>query len=212
MKRQRKTSPSGVNQELYSIWKRLKITAIFILFISLFFVPKNGFGATGEEVYNKLCMACHSLSNKVLLGPGLHGMSERRSEEWLISWIRDSQGLIESGDEEAIKIFEEYHNVPMPGFPQLSDDEIRALIAYVDEQSVETATATSGGGATASASNAGSDSGEADSGSNQLFFWIVVALIVFIFLLYRYKRKAFETLNQSGFHSEPHSIPNYFAV
>lgn len=213
MKRQRKKITTGFVQELHSVCTGLKITTIFILFTFLFFIPKNGFGETGKEIYNKLCASCHSLSNKELLGPGFNGLSERRSEEWLIKWIRDSQGLIATGDEEAVKLLEEYNGVPMPGFPQLTDEEIREFIAFVDKNSGEAEAATASGDAVSSStSNTASNSDTEMDKNIQLFVWTAVSLLIFAFLLFRFKKKTLEALNQSGFHSEPHIIPNYFGV
>lgn len=84
----------------------------------------------GEKLYKANCSACHSIGSNKVVGPGLQGISDKRSEEWLIKWIKNSPELIASGDADAVAIFEEYNKMPMP--PQaLSDDEIRAILAYI---------------------------------------------------------------------------------
>src|SRR5690606_32872946 len=83
----------------------------------------------GEKIFKSKCTSCHAIDRKVV-GPALKGVSDTKSEEWLIKWIRNSQALIASGDAEAIKIFEEYNKSVMTSFTDLSDDQIKSVIAY----------------------------------------------------------------------------------
>jgi len=96
----------------------------------------------GESLFKTKCAACHSVGANRLVGPGLEGINEKRTQEWLISWIKDSQALIASGDADANAIFEEYNKSPMIPFADMSDEEIIAMLDYIDTQS-------SGGDATA---------------------------------------------------------------
>ena len=77
-----------------------------------------------------------------LVGPGLEGVTEKYEKEWLIKWIRNSQALIQSGDERAIAIFEEYDKSVMPGF-DFSDEEFSDLLAYLESPPVDEVVATS---------------------------------------------------------------------
>ncbi len=85
--------------------------------------------AQGQEIFQRLCFACHTIGGGRLVGPDLQGVSERRSEEWVIAFVQHSQQVISDGDSVASALFAEFANVPMPDMP-LSDNEIRALIAY----------------------------------------------------------------------------------
>ena len=91
----------------------------------------SGDAAAGKEIFNTLCAACHKLDGNSI-GPPLRGVGERRDTEWLHEWIRNSQALIASGDEQAVEIFNEYNQVAMPPFPQLSDVDIDNILAYVN--------------------------------------------------------------------------------
>lgn len=91
----------------------------------------SGDAAAGKEIFNTLCAACHKLDANSI-GPPLRGVGERRDTEWLHEWIRNSQALIAAGDEQAIEIFNEYNQVAMPAFPQLSDADIDNILAYVN--------------------------------------------------------------------------------
>ena len=84
----------------------------------------------GEQIFKQNCTACHMMTDTKLVGPGLKGVTDKYEKEWLIKWIRNSQELIASGDERAIKIYEEYNKVAMSSF-YFSDDEFSDLLAYM---------------------------------------------------------------------------------
>ncbi|RKO70279.1 cytochrome C [Sphingobacterium puteale] len=90
----------------------------------------------GEKIFKSKCTSCHAIDRKVV-GPALKGVPDTKSEEWLIKWIRNSQALIASGDAEAVKIFEEYNKSVMTSFTDLSDDQIKSVIAFIKDASVE---------------------------------------------------------------------------
>ena len=86
----------------------------------------------GEKLYKANCTACHQIDSK-LIGPSLRGVSDKYSEEWLIKWIKNSAELIASGDADAIAIYEEYNKSPMTAFPYFSDDDVKNILAYIEE-------------------------------------------------------------------------------
>lgn len=81
-------------------------------------------------MFDGTCKACHTIGGGKLVGPDLSGVTDRRSEDWLKSFIKSSQGMINSGDADAVAIYEEYNKTLMPD-AQMSDAEIAAVIAYV---------------------------------------------------------------------------------
>lgn len=56
--------------------------------------------ADGAKVFKKHCKKCHKLSEKAGVGPGLKGVSAKRSEKWLRDWLADPQAVWEANDEE----------------------------------------------------------------------------------------------------------------
>ena len=94
--------------------------------------------AAGKKLYQVHCASCHKLDKK-LIGPALGDVADRRSMEWLKAWIKDNAALRASGDQDAIDIFNEYNGMPMTAFPQLSDEDIEAIIAYTSVGDVEPA-------------------------------------------------------------------------
>lgn len=134
----------------------------------------------GETLFKSKCTTCHSVSRD-MVGPALSGMSERHPEEWLISWIHNSQALIASGDETAVQLFEDHNNLVMTSFTDLSDDQIRSIIAYVDAEDAKAAE----GGDDAGAAGAATQSNDANTFMILGLLAIVVLAIVVIVVLNR---------------------------
>lgn len=86
--------------------------------------------SNGEKNFNGLCAACHTIGGGTRVGPDLLGVTERQSEEWLISFIKSSQTVIKSGDPYAVARFAEFNNLVMPDAPY-SDAEIREILAFI---------------------------------------------------------------------------------
>lgn len=85
--------------------------------------------SNGKKLFNANCASCHALDKK-MIGPALGDVTERRTTEWLVAWIKNNQELRESGDADAIAVFEEYNGSIMPAFPGLSDQDVMDLLAY----------------------------------------------------------------------------------
>jgi mono/diheme cytochrome c family protein len=83
----------------------------------------------GESLFKSNCAACHKVY-KNAVGPALYNVTEKYESEWLYSWIKNSSALIKSGDARAVSIYNEYRKANMNSFPQLSQDDIDAILAY----------------------------------------------------------------------------------
>ena len=113
-----------------------------------------GDATAGESLFKANCGACHKLYKK-MTGPALYGVVDKYEGdfEWLGKWIRNSQGLIASGDARAIAIYEEYNQTQMNSFPGLSDADVSNILAYTNTEKPEvvvpegsSSAAASGGG------------------------------------------------------------------
>lgn len=121
----------------HSPLSRLVINSLaFLLFFSLNLSAQEADVANGEKLYKSTCAACHKLDKK-LIGPPLKGITEKRDQDWLIAWIKDSPALINSGDKLAIQVFEENNKLPMTANPHLSDQDIIDILAYTDGKPVQ---------------------------------------------------------------------------
>ena len=87
--------------------------------------------AAGEKLFKTYCAACHKIEVK-MVGPALKDVTKRHSEEWLLKWIRNNAALRASGDKDAIAIWTEYGKNEMAVFPQLSDDDVKSILAYIE--------------------------------------------------------------------------------
>ncbi len=91
----------------------------------------------GEKLFKANCASCHKVDKK-LIGPALAGVETRwESQENLISWIRNAPEYLKTGDPYATALYEEYNKTPMTAFPQLSDDDVFAILKYIDDFKVD---------------------------------------------------------------------------
>ena len=135
----------------------------------------GGDAAAGKALFNSNCAACHKLDAKST-GPALRGMANKYESAWLQKWIKDSQGIIKSGDALAIKVYEENDKKLMTSFPQLSVADINNIIAYTSEEKPSAPAAVAG----ASVSGGATD----DSGaSNTLILGALVLVMLMLVVM-----------------------------
>lgn len=86
----------------------------------------------GETVFTANCARCHAF-NKVVVGPALKGSLERwPSREVLHTFIKYPQKVIDAGEvAHAVELYEKYKQY-MPNHDHLSDEEIDAVISYIE--------------------------------------------------------------------------------
>ncbi|MCP4553629.1 MAG: c-type cytochrome [Bacteroidetes bacterium] len=113
------------------------IVFIFTLLFFLFPTNRQLKAQEGKDFFT-VCTACHTIGGGKLIGPDLKGISERRNEDWLIKFIQNSQEQIQAGDKIAVQLFEEFNFIPMPP-NNLSDDEVRILLSYINNPTGEAA-------------------------------------------------------------------------
>src|SRR5690554_5584623 len=139
--------------------------------------------AKGRELFNSQCAACHKMDANAT-GPALRGMAERHSSDWLHKWIKDSPGLIKSGDPVAVKLFNDWNKVPMNAFPNLSDEDIDNIIAYTSEPKPEPSVAVG-----AAQGGAGSSGGASEMLVLVGLAVVLVMLVVMLILVRRVLNK-----------------------
>jgi mono/diheme cytochrome c family protein len=86
----------------------------------------------GESVYTRQgCYMCHRIGDGRAAGPDLFGVTERRTVDWLTSFLKSTSSMLAS-DPIAQALLEEYSHQRMPDFV-LTDPQIKALINYLQE-------------------------------------------------------------------------------
>lgn len=91
--------------------------------------PSGPDTSAGQTIFNNNCAGCHSTGNNAVVGPGLAGIgttaetrvSGQSADEYIENSIRNPQDFIVDG----------FGAVQMPPFPQLGDQDIDNLVAYL---------------------------------------------------------------------------------
>ncbi|MCH8233935.1 MAG: cytochrome c [Bacteroidetes bacterium] len=113
----------------------LIIKSFFTLIFFLIIFPL--YSQDGESIFKLNCAACHTIGKGTLIGPDLANVHLRRNRDWLFKIIRSSQTLINSGDETAIALFKQFNMVQMPDQTAFTDDDLNAILTYIEGESPE---------------------------------------------------------------------------
>jgi mono/diheme cytochrome c family protein len=98
--------------------------------------------SAGESLFNANCKACHRVNQK-LVGPALAGVYDRApSIDWIKKFIKNSSAVIASGDDYAVKLYNEYNKTQMTAFSSLKDEDIMNILAYIKAEEGKAAQAT----------------------------------------------------------------------
>jgi len=106
---------------------------LFLVFtVGILLVGSTGVMAQdGKALFSQNCASCHNV-HKDLTGPALAGVEERWPEkDKLYAWIRNNQALIKTGYPYAVTLYNKWNKSAMNLFPNLTDGEIDAMLAYI---------------------------------------------------------------------------------
>lgn len=94
----------------------------------------------GKEVFERNCLACHTVGGGDRIGPDLAGIHERREHDWLVKWIDDPIGMGKT-DPIGQKLVADWNNVPMSdsNLPPEQIDHVLQYLVYASQAGVETA-------------------------------------------------------------------------
>lgn len=150
----------------------------------------------GKALFQSNCASCHN-PLKDATGPALQGVGARvPSKEWLYDWVHNSASVIAKGDKYGNEIYNKWGKTAMTPFPALKNEEIDAIIAYVE--SVKPAEPK--GPATTAAAAPETD-------NTWLYSVITISLLLFTLILWRInhalRRAAQEKLNQPNLKEVP---------
>src|ERR1700754_1355330 len=103
-----------------------------ILLPTLVLLGNTSYAQDGKALFQSNCASCHS-PVKVITGPALKGIRERVPDNNLLhAWIKNNQKVLASGNPYLTKLFNDFNKTPMNTFPALGDNEIDAIIKYVE--------------------------------------------------------------------------------
>ena len=84
--------------------------------------------AKAQPVFDAKCFACHKLTDEKLVGPGWKGVTDRRTPEWIMNFIVNTNVMLDSdlvAQAEMITCV-----VRMPN-QSLTDDEARQMLEFM---------------------------------------------------------------------------------
>jgi mono/diheme cytochrome c family protein len=98
------------------------------------FVVDEAMAKQGKSLFtSRSCTGCHTIGKGKMAGPDLANVLDRRSLEWVQSWLKDPPAMMET-DETAKALVKEYNNMKMPNM-KLTDAEALALIHHITKES-----------------------------------------------------------------------------
>lgn len=158
--------------KLFRIYSRSAFSVIFALLL----LSNSAIAAPdGQALFKANCASCHN-PLKDATGPALKGISATfPNKEWGYKWVRNSAALIAAGDKTAVDIFNKFNKTPMTAFPQLSNEEIDAILKYADDYKAPVAAAPAAGGEA-------TQSGESNG---WLYTIITLSLMFLVIILWR---------------------------
>lgn len=125
--------------------------------------------AAGATIFANNCGSCHARDMKTnLTGPALGGVEGRWDNEAdLYAWIRNSQGLIAAGHPRAVELWNAWKPTVMQPFPNLTDQDIANLLAFIQEQYQPT---TAAGGPSSTTTTV-------EKGNNNFLFIVLLVIL-----------------------------------
>jgi len=145
------------------------------------------------------CASCHN-PLKDATGPALQNIDKSfPDKEWGYKWVHNSSALVAAGDPTAVAIFTKFNKTQMTAFPQLSNEDIDAILKYVDE--FKAPTPIDGGKKV---------DGEAPAESNGwLYTVITLSLLVLVVILWRSNQGLKRIANEKEGIANEKEIPLY---
>jgi mono/diheme cytochrome c family protein len=84
--------------------------------------------AEGKNIFEGKCSACHQLSDQKIVGPGMAGVTEKRSPEWIMNMIINPEEMTKK-DPVAKKLLAE-HLTQMTN-QNINEADARALLEFL---------------------------------------------------------------------------------
>lgn len=85
--------------------------------------------AQGKTLFEQNCSSCHNFS-QTTIGPNLSGLTRSVGSDWIRDFVKDPAGAIERGDKRASELYAKF-KIPMPGFSQLKEEQLDAILSYL---------------------------------------------------------------------------------
>ena len=83
--------------------------------------------AEGKKVFDVKCSSCHKLTEEKLVGPGYKGVTDRRTPEWIMNFVTNTEEMI--AKDTAAQNMLEVCLVKMPN-QSLAETDARAVLEF----------------------------------------------------------------------------------
>lgn len=155
----------------------------------------------GKALFTTNCASCHQV-HKPSTGPALAGVEDRwPNKANLYSWIRNSAAFLKTGDKYANDLYNQWNKTAMNQFPSLTDEEIGAIITYINSVPAPGAAAAAGGAADPNAAAA------AESDNTLLFGILTLILAVVALILLQVNANLKKLADEREGHSPIEPVP-----
>ncbi|MGN6165978.1 MAG: c-type cytochrome [Flavisolibacter sp.] len=84
--------------------------------------------AEGKSIYDVKCSSCHKTTGEKLVGPGWKGVTDRRTPEWIMNFVTNTDEMIEK--DTAAQNMLEVCLVKMPN-QNLAEADARAVLEFM---------------------------------------------------------------------------------
>jgi mono/diheme cytochrome c family protein len=148
-----------------------------LLFSFSIIYAQGGAAAEGKSLFQQNCQSCHAL-DKPLTGPALRGFTNRGpwgDREEIYKWIKNPAAYM--ANDPYTKGLQQQYGAIMSAFPQLTHEQIDAIVEYTNSAPETAANATDATGGTSATA------GEAGGGGNAILFGIISIILAIVALI-----------------------------
>ncbi|MBA3828424.1 MAG: c-type cytochrome [Taibaiella sp.] len=182
--------------------RRIAISAFAVL-LAFFSSNFSAIAAPdGKALFQSNCAQCHN-PVKDATGPALKDKDKSfPTKDWVYGWVHNSSAVIQTGDKFAVDLYNQWGKTQMTAFPQLSKDDIDAILKYVDNyQPPANTLATSPGNST-------SGNTEVDN-NGWVYTMITLSLLLLVIILWKANLALRRTANEKSGIPNEKEIPLY---
>ncbi len=108
----------------------LSALCLLLLVVSLAGAQETAAITRGERIFNAYCTGCHAISAEVVFGPGLKGVTERRSVDWLKGFIHNPALMLRKKDATAVELVAKFNGYVMPTLG-LTERNVADVVSYL---------------------------------------------------------------------------------
>lgn len=88
----------------------------------------NALATKGAEIYENTCAACHMLTDEQVVGPGMKGITKKRTLYWLMNYLANPDPMIDKDPD----LQQQFKTLGMRmADPDLNEDELKAVVEFL---------------------------------------------------------------------------------